>query len=158
MSHWSDDNGEKAAVADVIKLEPNPGNKCFGCGGDNDHSMRLVFEQDNTNRRIVGKFTLGPRYQGGGGNVHGGIIAVLLDEAMGKLCRFRNVRAVTAEMSVDFVKPIRFDQEITVEAFETAHRGRNLFHWSEIRDADGVLLARGRGRFVILGEKDRVAS
>jgi uncharacterized protein (TIGR00369 family) len=158
VSHWSDDNGSKSAVADVIKLEPNPGNKCFGCGGDNDHSMRLVFEQDNTNRRIVGKFTLGPRYQGGGGNVHGGIIAVLLDEAMGKLCRFRNVRAVTAEMSIDFVKPIRVDQEITVEAFETAHRGRNLFHWGEIRDADGVLLARGRGRFVILGEKDRVAS
>jgi uncharacterized protein (TIGR00369 family) len=138
---------------DTIRLDPNPTNRCFGCGGDNDHSMRLAFEQDNTNRRIVGKFTLGPRYQGGGGMLHGGIIAVLLDEAMGKSCRFRNVRAVTAEMNIDFIKPIRVDQEITVEAFETAHRGRNLFQWGEIRDADGVLLARGRARFVILGEK-----
>jgi uncharacterized protein (TIGR00369 family) len=138
---------------DTIRLEPNPTNKCFGCGGDNDHSMLLAFEQDNLNRRIVGKFTLGPRYQGGGGMLHGGIIAVLLDEAMGKSCRFRNARAVTAEMNIDFIKPIPVDQEITVEAFETAHRGRNLFQWGEIRDADGVLLARGRARFVILGEK-----
>ena len=138
---------------DTIRLDPNPTNKCFGCGGDNDHSMLLAFEQDNVNRRIVGKFTLGPRYQGGGGMLHGGIIAVLLDEAMGKSCRFRNARAVTAEMNIDFVKPIRVDQEITVEAFETAHRGRSLFQWAEIRDAEGVLLARGRARFVILGEK-----
>ncbi|HXL22961.1 MAG TPA: PaaI family thioesterase [Candidatus Dormibacteraeota bacterium] len=138
---------------DIIRLDPNPTNKCFGCGGDNDRSMLLAFEQDNVNRRIVGKFTLGPRYQGGAGMLHGGIIAVLLDEAMGKSCRFRNVRAVTAEMNIDFIKPIRVDQEITVEAFETAHRGRNLFQWGEIRDADGVLLARGRARFVIIGEK-----
>jgi uncharacterized protein (TIGR00369 family) len=154
VSHWYESGGKAgAALEELIKLEPNPGNKCFGCGGDNDHSMRLSFEQDNANRRIIGRFTLGPRYQGGGGNLHGGIIAVLLDEAMGKVCRFRNVRAVTAEMNIDFVKPIRVDQEITVEAFETAHRGRNIFHWGEIRDADGVLLARGRARFVILGEK-----
>lgn len=137
----------------IERLIPNPANKCFGCGGANLEGMQLTFEQDHTGRRIVGKFTVGPRYQGGGGMLHGGIIAVLLDEAMGKVCRFRNVRAVTAEMNVDFLKPIRVDQEITVEAFETAQRGRNLFQWGEIRDAEGQLLARGRARFVVVGEK-----
>ena len=40
-----------------------------------------------------------------------------------------------------------------VEAFESEEpKGRNLFHACEIRD-DGTLLARGRGRFVIVGEK-----
>jgi uncharacterized protein (TIGR00369 family) len=145
----------KATLQDVITLHPNASNHCFGCGGANDFGMKLAFDQDNANRRVVGKFVLGPRYQGGGGNLHGGIIAVLLDEAMGKVCRFRNVRAVTAEMNIDFVRPIRVDQEITVEAFETAFRGRNIFQWGEIRDADGQLLARGRARFVVLGEKER---
>ena len=138
----------------TITLAPNPDNKCFGCGGSNDEGMKLTFEQDNANKKIVGRFVLGPRYQGGGGMLHGGIIAMLLDEAMGKVCRFRNAKAVTAEMNIDFIKPIRFDQEITVEAFETAHRGRNLFQWGEIRDTEGQLLARGRARFVVLGEKD----
>jgi uncharacterized protein (TIGR00369 family) len=140
-------------LSEMKTLAPNPENKCFGCGGANAEGMKLTFEQDDANKKIVGHFVMGPRYQGGGGMLHGGIIAMLLDEAMGKVCRFRNARAVTAEMNIDFVKPIRVDQEITVEAFETAQRGRNLFQWGEIRDAEGQLLARGRARFVVLGEK-----
>jgi uncharacterized protein (TIGR00369 family) len=144
-------------VSENIRLAPNPANKCFGCGGANDAGMRLTFEQDNENRRIIGKFVLGDRYQGGGGMLHGGIIALLLDEAMGKVSRFRDALAVTAEMNIDFLKPIRVDQEIVVEAFETAQRGRNLFHMGEIRDSAGQVLARGRARFVILGTKEKTA-
>jgi uncharacterized protein (TIGR00369 family) len=106
-----------------------------------------------TTRRIVGRFVLGPRYQGGSGMGHGGIIATLLDEAMGKVSRFRNVRAVTAELAVEYLKPVNVDKEIVVEAFEAEMKGRNLFHVGEIRDVDGNVLARGRGRFVILREK-----
>jgi len=51
------------------------------------------------------------RPQGGGGVGHGGIIATLLDEAMGKVCRFREARAVTAEMSIQFLKPVRGRRE-----------------------------------------------
>ncbi len=116
--------------------------------------MLLTFEQDNLNRRIIGKFVLGERYQGGGGMLHGGIIAMLLDEAMGKVCRFRAAQAVTADMNIDYLRPIRVDQEIFVEAFETAARGRNLFHMCEIRDVAGQVLARGRARFVVLGTKE----
>jgi uncharacterized protein (TIGR00369 family) len=142
-----------AALTATTTLAPNPLNNCFGCGGANDGGMKLTFVQDDANKKIVGRFVMGPRYQGGGGMLHGGIIAMLLDEAMGKVCRFRNARAVTAEMNIDFIKPIPTDQEITVEAFETAARGRNLFEWGEIRDAQGQLLARARARFVVLQEK-----
>jgi uncharacterized protein (TIGR00369 family) len=140
-------------LADTITLAPNLENKCFGCGGANDGGMKLTFTQDNASRKIVGKFILGPRYQGGGGMGHGGIIATLLDEAMGKVCRFRDVRAVTAEMSIQYLKPVRVDEEITVEAFETSSAGRNIFQTGEIRNAAGDLLARGTARFVVLASK-----
>jgi uncharacterized protein (TIGR00369 family) len=140
-------------LSDTITLAPNPVNKCFGCGGDNAGGMKLTFEQDNVNRRIVGRFVLGERYQGGGGFAHGGIIAVLLDEAMGKVCRFREVRAVTAEMTVEYLKPINVLQEIIVEGHETEQKGRNIFMSGEIRDTAGVVLARGKARFVIIGQK-----
>ena len=140
-------------MADTIRLEPNPANKCFGCGGDNAGGMKLTFEQDNVNRRIVGRFVLGERYQGGGGFAHGGIIALLLDEAMGKLCRFREVRAVTAELTVDFLKPVSVEQEIVVEGREIDQKGRNLFMAGEIRNESGEVLARGKGRFVIISRK-----
>jgi len=140
-------------LADTIRLEPNPKNKCFGCGGDNAGGMKLTFEQDNVNRRIMGRFVLGERYQGGGGFGHGGIIAVLLDEAMGKVCRFREVRAVTAELTVEYLKPVDVMKEIEVEGRETEMKGRNIFMVGEIRDPAGAILARGRARFVVIGQK-----
>ncbi len=140
-------------MADIIRLEPNPTNKCFGCGGDNSSGMKLTFEQDNVNRRIVGRFVLGERYQGGGGMAHGGVIALLLDEAMGKVCRFREVRAVTAELTVEYLRPIAVDKEIVVEGRETEMNGRNLFLASEIRNQAGEVLARGKGRFVVISRK-----
>ena len=140
-------------MADTIRLEPNPTNRCFGCGGDNAGGMKLTFEQDNVGRKIVGRFVLSERYQGGGGMAHGGIIALLLDEAMGKVCRFREVRAVTAELSVEYLKPVPVEKAIVVEGREMEMQGRNLFLAGEIRDAAGDVLARGKGRFVIIGHK-----
>lgn len=137
-------------MSNTIRLEPNPTNKCFCCGGDNAGGMKLTFEQDNANRRIVGRFVLGERYQGGAGFAHGGIIALLLDEAMGKVCRFRDVRAVTAELSVEYLQPVAVDKEIVVEGRETEMSGRNLFMSGEIRNGNGDVLARGKGRFVVI--------
>jgi uncharacterized protein (TIGR00369 family) len=131
-------------------LTANPTNPCFGCGGANAHGMKLEFERDDEKQRITGRFRLDERYQGSNGVLHGGIIALLLDEAMGKVSRFREARAVTAELTIEYLKPIRVDEEIHVAAFEREQKGRSLFHEGEIRNAAGDLLARGRGRFVVL--------
>jgi len=144
-------------LTDTITLAPNPTNKCFGCGGANDRGMKLTFVQDNVNKRIVGKFILGEAYQGGGGMAHGGIIAMLLDEVMGKVCRFREVRAVTAELTIQYLKPVKVDEEIVVEGYETEVKGRNLFLVGEIRNTAGVVLAKGTGRFVVIGQKEKPA-
>jgi uncharacterized protein (TIGR00369 family) len=106
----------------------------------------------------VGKFILGEAYQGGGGMGHGGIIALLLDEAMGKVCRFREARAVTAELTVQYLKPVKVNEEIVVEGYETDQKGRNLFLVGEIRNNAGEVLARGTGRFVVLGQKEKAAT
>jgi uncharacterized protein (TIGR00369 family) len=131
-------------------LEPNPTNPCFGCGGANSRGMHLAFVQDDSTQRIRGRFRLGPEYQGGAGFIHGGIIATLLDEAMGKVNRFHNLHAVTAELTIEYLKPVPVDQEILIEAFLERKEGRQLFHAGEIRNQAGGLLARGHGRFVVV--------
>jgi uncharacterized protein (TIGR00369 family) len=142
-----------------MRLDPKPENPCFGCGGANPRGMQLVFEQDDTRQRIVGRFRLGEEYQGGSGFLHGGIIALLLDEAMGKASRFHAAEAVTAELRVEYKKPIRANMEIVVEGFVTRRDGRQLYHEGEIRNEAGDLLARGEGRFVIVDrEKYRAKS
>jgi uncharacterized protein (TIGR00369 family) len=131
-------------------LTPNATNGCFVCGGANPHGMYLTFEQDDEARRIRGRFQLSSQYQGATGFIHGGVIATLLDEVMSKANRFRKARAVTAELSVEYLRPVCVGQDLLVEGWETDAKGRNLFLQGEIRDVAGNLLARGRGRFVDL--------
>jgi uncharacterized protein (TIGR00369 family) len=133
-----------------MRLDPKPENSCFGCGGANARGMKLTFEQDDARRRITGRFQLGEEYQGGSGFLHGGIIAVLLDEVMSKVCRFHKEHAVTADLRVEYLRPIRVNQEIVVEGFIARRDGRQLYHEGEIRNAAGELLARGQGRFVVI--------
>jgi acyl-CoA thioesterase FadM len=56
-------------------------------------------------------------------------------------------------LTVEYLKPVKVDQEIVVEGYETEQKGRNLFLAGEIRNGGGDVLARGRGRFVIIGQK-----
>ena len=137
-------------MPEVLKLEPKETNRCFGCGAANPAGMKLTFELDFEARRARGRFTLGANYQGGGGFAHGGIIAVVLDEAMGKLSKLSDEKAVTAEMSIEYRRPVPVDQEIAVEGWQEEEKGRNRFRVAEIYDGDGNLLARGKGRFVIV--------
>jgi uncharacterized protein (TIGR00369 family) len=112
--------------------------------------MKLEFEANTETGHVTGRFKIGPEFQGSYGVLHGGIIAVLLDEAMGKVCALSNVRAVTAELNVEFLKPIYVDQEIVVESYQMRREGRQMHHYGEIRDGSGRVLARGRGRFVVI--------
>jgi uncharacterized protein (TIGR00369 family) len=117
--------------------------------------MKLTFEQDDEAKRIRGTFTLGAEYEGGFGYIHGGIIATVLDEVMGKVSRFRNVRAVTAELNIEYLRPVPVDRMLRVEGFETGMTGRSISIQGEIWDAtSNQLLARAKGRFVTLREWD----
>jgi acyl-coenzyme A thioesterase PaaI-like protein len=137
-------------MANVLKLEPKATNHCFGCGAANPSGMKLAFDLDLDARRTRGSFVLGPNYAGGGGFAHGGIIAVVLDEAMGKLSRLAEERAVTAEMNIEYRKPVPVDTAIVVEGWQEEEKGRSRFRVAEIRDSQGNLLARGKARFVIV--------
>jgi uncharacterized protein (TIGR00369 family) len=129
-------------------LKPNPENHCFGCGGANARGMQLTFEQNDVAQRIRGEFRISADYQGGPGFVHGGIIAMLLDEVMAKVSRFAGDHAVTAELTVEYLRPVKVDRDLIVEGWEVGRVGRKRSREGEIRDASGAVLARGRGTFL----------
>lgn len=129
-------------------LTPKPDNPCFGCGAANPRGMQLAFEQDDAAQEIRGRFRLGIEYCGGPGFIHGGIIATLLDEAMSKVSRFRQVHAVTAELVIEYLKFVPVDEDLLVEAREVEKNGRVLHRVGEISNREGEVLARGRGRFI----------
>jgi uncharacterized protein (TIGR00369 family) len=127
-----------------------PKNYCFGCGLDNAAGMRLRFFLDEKGKRFISRFRLSRRYVGPPGHAHGGIIATILDEAMGKVNKLRHVIAVTAEMTVYYLKPVPLGQPLTAEARELRVRGRVHTNVGEIKNQKGEVLARSKGRFVAI--------
>jgi uncharacterized protein (TIGR00369 family) len=127
-----------------------PKNHCFGCGKDNAEGMRLKFFLDEERQRCVGRFRLAKRYQGPPGHAHGGVIATILDEAMGKVNKLRHVVAMTRSMEVEYLRPVPLRKLIVVEGYELRVRGRKHTNAAEIRNQKGELLARSTGLFIAI--------
>ncbi len=125
-------------------------NFCFGCGKDNSDGMRLKFVVDADNRRTTCKFRLSKRYQGPPGHTHGGVIAVILDEAMSKINKLRSVIALTKTMEIEFLRPVPLGVELTAVGYERSVRGRKHRNVAEIRNASGEVLAKGEGLFIAI--------
>src|SRR5664279_4972299 len=78
------------------------GNNCFGCGPENEGGLHLDFHLNEDRKRFVCEFILPRRFEGPPMHSHGGIIATILDEAMGKVSKLRSIIAVTATMQVNY--------------------------------------------------------
>jgi len=125
-------------------------NLCFACGKDNPHGMHLKFSLDRERNHFVSRFRLSKRYTGPPGHCHGGIIATILDDAMSKLSKLRDVIAATSRMTVEYRRPVPLHKPLRVESREINKRGRRLTRVAEILDEKGTVLARSRGVFVII--------
>jgi uncharacterized protein (TIGR00369 family) len=127
-----------------------PKNFCFGCGPDNPEGMHLKFHLDEERKTFVCNFKLSPRYVGPPAHAHGGIIATILDEAMGKVNKIRHVVALTKEMTIEYVRPVPLGKRLVVEGKERSVRGRVHTNTAEIKNERGEVLARSRGKFIAI--------
>jgi len=125
-----------------------PKNYCFGCGPDNPEGLRLKFHFDEVNHRVNCKFRLPQRYWGPPKHAHGGIVATILDEGMGKVNKLRQVIAVTSTMTVDYLKMVPLGKWLVVEGWEERVNGREHYNVAEIRNEAGEVLARSTGKFI----------
>ena len=125
-------------------------NLCFGCGEGNPGGMHLKFVRDAAQTCFASHVVLSKRYQGPPGYAHGGIIATMLDEAMSKVNTLKPVIALTRRITVDYLRPVPLGRKLVVEGWKQRSRGRHYINRAEIRDHNGVVMARGRGWFIAI--------
>ena len=125
-------------------------NYCFACGQNNPDGMRLKFILDEERQTFVCRFRLSKRYTGPPGHCHGGIIATILDDAMGKVNKLRHVIALTKEMTIEYLKPVPLHSRLRVEGREFSVRGRQHINTAEILNEDDEVLARSKGVFIAI--------
>jgi len=150
--------------AGQVKITPMPGkahghdtrfvkmqkNYCFACGMNNPDGMHLKFTLDEERQTFVCRFRLGKRYTGPPGHCHGGIIATILDDAMGKVNKLHHVIALTKEMTVEYLKPVPLHKPLHVEGREVCVQGRQHINTAEILNEKNEVLARSRGIFIAI--------
>src|ERR1039457_4235977 len=130
-----------------MKMEKN---FCFVCGMNNPEGMRLKFILDKEPQPFVCRFRLGKRYTGPPGHCHGGIIATILDDAMGKVNKLRHVVALTSEITVNYLKPVPLNRPLRVESREVKVKARKHINMAEILNEKGEVLARSQGLFIAI--------
>lgn len=140
---------------DLDRSKPQPGSAlCFVCGTQNPHGLGVRFMDDG---RVVWT-EIAPRehHQGWPGVLHGGIIAAVLDETIGRVAFLHDRWVQTARLELRFHKPaplgtaLRATGEMTRDARRLMEmRGRLI----EVES--GALLAEASGTFVRLPDKDR---
>lgn len=138
------------AVAVAIQQASN---QCFGCSASNPQGLHLTFSLDSshpdriTSTSIVNLTRL---HEGPPGYIHGGIIATLLDEAMGKLNLPLGVIGMTRHMEVDYLRPAPLHTSLTLVGTHILRDGRKLHHRAELMHPDGTVLARAKGLFLVI--------
>ena len=123
---------------------------CFGCGPANPSGLRLKFEVGPGSDSYIAKFELATEFGGPPGHAHGGIVATILDEAMSKANKLKGRIALTRRIEVDYLRPIPLGKPLVVEGRIGSVRGRASYNHAEIRNGEGAVLARSRGKFLVV--------
>jgi acyl-coenzyme A thioesterase PaaI-like protein len=130
-------------------LTVREGDYCFGCGPRNPIGLKLDF------RMVDGRAetTYVPRreHEGLVGIIHGGLIGLVLDEAMAKLLHMKGIEALTCEITVRLRRVVRAGDRLRITALLASDRRRLLELEASAVDDGGQEVAGARAKFLRVG-------
>jgi len=127
--------------------------RCVACGIHSEIGLRMSFSL-NDDRSVESSVTVPARFQGWRNVVHGGVVALLLDEAMAYAAGALGLLGVTAELKMRFRKPVPTEKPLIVRGRVAWQRRNVLSIEASVHDGTGALLALGTGSFVSRGRID----
>ena len=122
--------------------------KCFGCAQGNPIGLKLHFEWDGKTAKA--EFTPTELYQGWQGIVHGGIIAVMLDEAASWAMLFEGMNPVTTKMETWFRHPALIGELLIITGSITKKTGKRVEAKAAITSRDGTLIAECISTYLVI--------
>ena len=138
-----DANGQP--VAPMFRHQP----VCFGCGAENPVALGVT--NSATADGAESRVRFGADHQGPPGLVHGGLLAVLLDEAMGSVPHaVRGIR-LTTEMAIRYRRPTPIDTDLVCRAHIAVSSERQFSVVATIATVDDpdVVLVEGDATYVL---------
>jgi acyl-coenzyme A thioesterase PaaI-like protein len=129
--------------------------RCFVCGQQNPFGLHLVFRQED--RSIVADFLPRAEHQGFPGILHGGIVAAVLDEALGRtsLLGMHPAWTMTGRLEIRYRRHVPYGPLLRVRATLEGERRRMLQARGVLTLAEDeqTVLAEAGGIFLPLPER-----
>ena len=119
---------------------------CFCCGKNNEKGLQLSFSYPDKNSAET-RLTIPNHFTGWKSVVHGGLLAMLLDEAMAHACISAEYFAVTAEMTIRYRNPTEVGESIRIFGKVKAVRSKIIETTGEISGSKGVI-AEANARYL----------
>ena len=134
-----------------VEAAQNISRMCMVCGVENEAGLKgrfFVLE----NGELVGVFSPRQEHQGYPGRMHGGIIAAILDETIGRAVNLAHgdTWGVTARFSMRLRRPVPLDGDVKVVGRITRDSDRVFEGTGEVLLEDGTVAAEGEGTYVKL--------
>lgn len=126
--------------------------RCFGCGAENEDGLRLAFQRFDDGV-VETRHRPDPHHCGIETVVHGGIQATILDEVMGVAAQLSlpddasNLACVTAEMNLQYRRPVPMDDDVVARARVDKIDGRDIYVTGAILNGDGQALTEASSRW-----------
>ena len=132
----------KKVVTIMLNKQPNS-DHCFICGRKNPHGLYMTF-YDNGANEVISEYTVSDNYQSYPGIVHGGIIASMLDEAVGRVAMIGDHHhfMMTVRLEVKYRRPVPTETPIRIIGRIVKLDGRRGKAVGEIILPDGTVAAQ----------------
>ncbi len=115
----------------------------------NAAALPIEFTFADDGNRLWADFTPGALYEGPPGHMHGGVIALLLDQATGELSASSGHPGLTANLSIDYKMPTKLNTPLRIEAWYDRTEGVKTWTRGHITTADGTVCAEAVGLFIM---------
>ena len=121
---------------------------CFGCGPQNPIGLGLRFDWNGEVYSAL--WTPQREHQGWADRVHGGLLALVLDEALSRAAlETHGLYWVTAELTTRLHAPTAIGEPLRVTAWVVSARPRLIVCTGEVRtEAGGQLIASGSAKMM----------
>ncbi len=124
-----------AAVGERLEFDP------FSAGGGRFHPCSIGFElQREGESSVTATTVVDPMFQGPPGRVHGGVVALIVDEVMASVNRVVGQRAFTAMLSLNLRAAAPTATPLVFRAWLRERRGRKIIIDVEGRTDAGVFV------------------
>jgi len=129
---------------------------CFVCGKENPIGVNLHFETDG--EYVYAKTSLNKNYIGYENRVHGGIIAGLIDEAMGWACTVKEKKLYyTIELDVKYKKPVHPNEMVFIKAQMNDIKHNVAMASGILKDEAGTILVSAKGKYMPINKNEEDA-